>query len=131
MIKKPSTLITDGLRSYYDTFDKIIASAMQLYFSGESLRNVQKFLRLQGVNVSHMGVYKWIRKYVGLMQNYLEKIQPMYQIHGEQTSYGLRGFENGSIICEYYLPCLYVDQTALCHSLSTFDASSSPFLSDP
>jgi transposase-like protein len=55
---------------------KIITSAMQLYFTGESLRNVQKFLRLQGVNVSHMGVYKWIRKYVSLMQNYLEKIQP-------------------------------------------------------
>jgi transposase-like protein len=55
---------------------KIITSAMQLYFTGESLRNVQKFLRLQGVNISHMGVYKWIRKYIGLMQNYLNKIQP-------------------------------------------------------
>ena len=30
-----------------------ITSAMQLYFTGESLRSVQKFLRLQGVNVSH------------------------------------------------------------------------------
>jgi putative transposase len=37
---------------------------------------MSKSLRLQGVNVSHMGVYKWIRKYVRLMQNYLEKIQP-------------------------------------------------------
>jgi putative transposase len=37
---------------------QMITSAMQLYFTGESLRNVQKFLRLQGVNVSHMGVYK-------------------------------------------------------------------------
>jgi len=30
-----------------------ITSAMQLYFTGESLRNVQKFLRLQGVEVHH------------------------------------------------------------------------------
>jgi putative transposase len=37
------------------TTPQIITSAMQLYFTGESLRNVQKFLRLQGVNVSHMG----------------------------------------------------------------------------
>lgn len=53
-----------------------ITSAMQLYFTGESLRNVQKFLRLQGVNVSHVAVLKWIRKYVKLMQGYLDKIQP-------------------------------------------------------
>jgi len=49
---------------------------MQLYFTGESLRNVQKFLGLQGVNVSHVAVYKWIKKYVGLMQKYLEQIKP-------------------------------------------------------
>jgi transposase-like protein len=49
---------------------------MQLYFTGESLRNVQKFLRLQGVNISHVAVYKWINKYVSLMQKYLEQIKP-------------------------------------------------------
>ncbi len=55
---------------------QVITSAMQLYFTGESLRNVQKFLRLQGVNVSHVAIYKWIKKYVGLMETYLEKITP-------------------------------------------------------
>jgi putative transposase len=55
---------------------EIITSAMQLYFTGESLRNVQKFLRLRGVNVSHTAVYKWIKKYVKLMNEYLEKIKP-------------------------------------------------------
>jgi transposase-like protein len=55
---------------------QIITSAMQLYFTGESLRNVQKFLRLQGVNVSHVAVYKWIQKYVSLMEKYLDQIKP-------------------------------------------------------
>ena len=55
---------------------QIITSAMQLYFTGESLRNVQKFLRLQGVKVSHVAILKWIRKYVKLMNEYLEKIKP-------------------------------------------------------
>jgi transposase-like protein len=55
---------------------QVITSAMQLYFTGESLRNVQKFLRLQGVNVSHVCIYKWIGKYVKLMQGYLDKIIP-------------------------------------------------------
>lgn len=49
---------------------------MQLYFTGESLRNTQKFLRLQGVNVSHVAVYNWISKYVVLMEKYLDQIKP-------------------------------------------------------
>jgi transposase-like protein len=55
---------------------QIITSAMQLYFTGESLRNVQKFLKLQGVKISHVAIMKWIRKYVALMNEYLEKIKP-------------------------------------------------------
>jgi transposase-like protein len=53
-----------------------ITTAMQLYFSGESLRNTAKSLRLIGVQVSHKTVYCWIRKYVGLMEDYLGKITP-------------------------------------------------------
>jgi transposase-like protein len=55
---------------------QVITSAMQLYFTGESLRNVQKFLKLQGVKVSHVAVLKWIRKYIALMSEYLEKMKP-------------------------------------------------------
>jgi len=53
-----------------------ITSAMQLYFTGESLRSVQKFLKLQGVDVSHMTIYNWITKYTKLMKGYLDKITP-------------------------------------------------------
>jgi putative transposase len=55
---------------------EMITSAMQLYFIDESLRNVQKFLKLQGMKITHVSVYNWIRKYVGLMKGYLEKITP-------------------------------------------------------
>ncbi len=55
---------------------KIITSAMQLYFTGESLRNVQKFIKLQGVNVAHSTVYKWIKKYTELMKTHLDSIVP-------------------------------------------------------
>jgi putative transposase len=53
-----------------------ITTAMQLYFSGESLRNVAKSLKLLGVQVSHMTIYRWIAKYTELMQKYLDKITP-------------------------------------------------------
>jgi len=53
-----------------------ITSAMQLYFSGESLRNSARSLRLLGVQVTHQTVYNWIQKYVGLMDKYLSQIKP-------------------------------------------------------
>ena len=53
-----------------------VTMAMQLYFSGESLRNTQKALRLMGVEVSHVAILKWIRKYVGLMDRYLDGLTP-------------------------------------------------------
>jgi len=55
---------------------QVITSALQLYFSGTSLRNIKNFLKLKGVKVSHVAVYKWIKKYVELMDKYLEKITP-------------------------------------------------------
>ena len=53
-----------------------VTTAMQLYFSGESLRNTQRSLRLLGVQVSHQTVYNWIKKYVTLMKEYVEKLKP-------------------------------------------------------
>jgi len=53
-----------------------ITTALQLYFSGESLRNTQKSLRLLGVEVSYQTVYNWIEKYVKLMNGYVEKLKP-------------------------------------------------------
>jgi putative transposase len=53
-----------------------ITSAMQLYFSGESLRNTMKSLRLLGVEVSYQTIYNWISKYVSLMKAYVDKIVP-------------------------------------------------------
>jgi transposase-like protein/predicted SprT family Zn-dependent metalloprotease len=55
---------------------QIITSALQLYFSGASLRKCAEFLKLQGVKVSYVAVYKWINKYVALMDKYIEKLKP-------------------------------------------------------
>ena len=53
-----------------------ITMAMQLYFSGESLRNAARSLRLIGVEVSYRTVLNWIDKYTTLMEKYLDKITP-------------------------------------------------------
>ena len=55
---------------------QMITTSIQLYFTGESFRNIKQFLKLQGVDMSHVTVYKWIKKYIGLMEGYLEKVRP-------------------------------------------------------
>lgn len=55
---------------------QMITSALHLYFTGESFRNVQKFLKLQGMKMSHVAIYRWVQKYVDLMKSYLEQITP-------------------------------------------------------
>ena len=53
-----------------------ITSAMQLYFSGESLRNTTRSLKLLGVEVSYRTILNWIKKYVRLMEKYAETLTP-------------------------------------------------------
>ena len=67
--------INYGFEKMHST-PQMITAAMQLYFSNESYRNIKKFLELQGVKISHVAVYKWITKYVKLMDKYLEQIKP-------------------------------------------------------
>jgi transposase-like protein len=55
---------------------KAITAAMQLYFSGESLRNTQRSLKFIGAEVSHQTISNWIEKYTVLMKNYMDKLQP-------------------------------------------------------
>jgi transposase-like protein len=53
-----------------------VTTAMQLYFSGESLRNTKNSLKLLGVHVSHQTVLNWIEKYTNLMKQYVDKLKP-------------------------------------------------------
>jgi len=53
-----------------------ITASMNLYFNGESLRHVADSMKLFGVKVTHQTIHNWIKKYVTLMDNYLESITP-------------------------------------------------------
>lgn len=53
-----------------------VTTAMQLYFSGESLRNTMKALELMGIKVSYRTILNWIKKYIRLMKAYVENIKP-------------------------------------------------------
>lgn len=55
---------------------KAVTTAMQLYFSGESLRNTQRSLEFIGIKVTHQTVANWIEKYVAIMKEYADKLKP-------------------------------------------------------
>ena len=56
---------------------KIIALTLDLYFKGVSLRKISHHLKqFYELNISHKSVYNWIEKYVGIMNEYVNEIQP-------------------------------------------------------
>jgi hypothetical protein len=75
---------------------------MQLYFTGESLRNVQKFLKLQGVKITHVSIYNWIT--MMMMKAYLEKIAPTVADACAQTNCMSKSAEIPSIYSRFAQP---------------------------
>jgi transposase-like protein len=56
---------------------KIIALTLDLYFKGVSLRKISHHLKeFYNLNISYKSVYNWIEKYVSIMNEYVNNIQP-------------------------------------------------------
>lgn len=55
---------------------KAVTTALQLYFSWESLRHTKESLKLLGVKVSHQTIHNWIEKYTLLMKQYIDNLKP-------------------------------------------------------
>ena len=58
----------------YDT--TVITGAMQMYFTGMSVRDIADHYEMLGIDVSHIAIYKWITKYSKNVAEYLERITP-------------------------------------------------------
>jgi len=62
-----------GLRSKVSA--KAITASLDLYFRGVSLRQVrQHLLQFYGVNITHVAIYKWIRKFGKVVQPYVDQL---------------------------------------------------------
>lgn len=56
---------------------KVIALTLDLYFRGLSLRKISQHLKeFYNLEVTHMSIYNWIEKYIGIMNEYVNTIQP-------------------------------------------------------
>ena len=58
------------------TDENVIAGALQMYYSGMSVRDISNHCEMMGIEISHMAVYKWIAKYSKMTSRYLNGIVP-------------------------------------------------------
>ncbi len=57
--------------------ERLQAMSVDLYFSGFSVRKIKRFLQdYYHVKVSHVAIYKWLRKYGPLMADYTKQFKP-------------------------------------------------------
>lgn len=82
---KQNYMCKDCKRCFVDNIDfenmkynpKVIALTLDLYFQGLSLRKISHHLKqFYELDVSYKSVYNWIKKYIGIMNNYVNTIQP-------------------------------------------------------
>ncbi len=54
-----------------------VTIALDLYFKGISMRSIVDHLKqFYDVEVSHIAIYKWIKKYIKLMKKYVDQLVP-------------------------------------------------------
>ena len=88
--------VNDGFERMRRTPESITI-ALDLYFKGISLRNIVDHLKqFYCVEVSHVAVFKWIKKYVKLMKEYVDQLVPQVSgiWHSDEMTLNIRNLDN-------------------------------------
>jgi len=86
-------VVKDGFEGMKNRAE-IITLALDLYFKGISLRKITDHLKqFHSVEISHVAILKWIRKYVGIMKKYLDQLPPQVSEvwHTDEMKVSIRG----------------------------------------
>jgi hypothetical protein len=74
-----------------------ITVALDLYFKGISMRAIVDHIKqFYGIEVSHVAIYKWIRKYIEMMKRYCDQLVPKVSgiWHTDEMTLNIRNLEN-------------------------------------
>jgi transposase-like protein len=74
-----------------------VTVALDLYFKGISMRAIVDHIKqFYGVEVSHVAVYKWIRKYIRLLKEYADQLVPKVSgiWHSDEMVLNVRNLDN-------------------------------------
>jgi transposase-like protein/predicted nucleic acid-binding Zn finger protein len=74
-----------------------VTVALDLYFKGISMRAIVDHIKqFYGVEVSHVAIYKWIRKYVAMMKKYCDQLVPRVSgiWHSDEMTLNIKDLDN-------------------------------------
>jgi transposase-like protein len=74
-----------------------VTVALDLYFKGISMRAIVDHLKqFYNVEVSHVAIYKWIRKYVAMMKKYCDQLVPRVSgiWHSDEMTLNIKNLDN-------------------------------------
>lgn len=93
--------------------EQLITQCTDMYYSGMSFRKIADHLvRFFPKGVSHSTIYRWIMKYVPMMQNFTEKqdIKAGWQLQGDEVEFKRRISTNRKGIAnEYFIDIIDID----------------------
>lgn len=55
---------------------RTITHAIQMYYQGMSVRDIEYNFEMMGIDVDHSSIYDWICKYSTMISKYLNEIVP-------------------------------------------------------
>jgi transposase-like protein len=103
---KVQRLFCKGCKRFFiidEGFEKMKATpetvtvALDLYFKGISMRAIVDHLKqFYNVDVSHVAIYKWIRKYVKMLKAYADQLVPRVSgiWHSDEMALNIRNLDN-------------------------------------
>lgn len=74
-----------------------VTVALDLYFKGISMRAIVDHLQqFYNVEVSHVAIYKWIRKYIAMMKKYCDQLVPRVSgiWHSDEMTLNIKDLDN-------------------------------------
>jgi transposase-like protein len=74
-----------------------VTVALDLYFKGISMRAIVDHIKqFYNVEVSHVAIYKWIRKYIAMMKKYVDQLVPKVSgiWHSDEMVLNVRNLDN-------------------------------------
>jgi len=89
-------IVDEGFEKMKST-PQIVTITLDLYFKGISMRAIVDHLKqFYGVEVSHVAVYKWIRKYIVMMKKYVDQLVPKVSgiWHSDEMVLNVRNLDN-------------------------------------
>lgn len=105
--------------------DLIITQTMDMYYSGMSFRKIAQHLqRFFPKGVSHSTIYRWIMKYVPIMENFTDeqKIKASWQIQSDEVEFKRRISKTSKGVAnEFFIDVIDMDSRFIVSSLYSAD----------